>query len=324
MPCSRPVVVAALPFLLMACGGDIRADELQRGVQSLGSLAAEGALVADGAAQDRTKRTFTRVQARTLGEEADHEAEKVSDASAPPALEQKKAATVKLATDVGDALGRLQTAPGDAQGAAQAARPRPSGQTAGVEPMKTVLSIALGIIAAIGGFVDIGDLVFNMGAGATFGYQLLWAVPIGVLGIMVFAEMSGRVAAVAGRASFDLVSEHFSRRLALLTLVASLVLSFFTLAAELGGMGMLIDLWFDVSPAFFTLVAVTVVTVAAGILSFEAIERSSATAASRCWSTSWRPFTWTRTGAGSGTGSCRASPARRCTPTTPSVSSRRR
>ena len=46
--------------------------------------------------------------------------------------------------------------------------------------MKSILSVALGILAAIGGFVDIGDIVFNVAAGATFGYQLLWAVVIGV------------------------------------------------------------------------------------------------------------------------------------------------
>ena len=51
--------------------------------------------------------------------------------------------------------------------------------------MKFLLQIALGIIAAIGGFVDIGDLVFNSQAGATFGYSTLWAVPIGVVGIIV-------------------------------------------------------------------------------------------------------------------------------------------
>ena len=39
-----------------------------------------------------------------------------------------------------------------------------------------IFQVALGILAAIGGFVDIGDLVFNVSAGATFGYQLLWVI----------------------------------------------------------------------------------------------------------------------------------------------------
>jgi manganese transport protein len=139
--------------------------------------------------------------------------------------------------------------------------------------VKKIFQIALGIIAAIGGFVDIGDLVFNTQAGALFGYQVLWAIPIGVLGIMVFAEMSGRVAAVGKKANFDLVRERYGRRLGLATLVSSLVLSFFTLAAELGGMGIVLQLFFDVGEQFFMLVGLLILLAAAWFLSFEAIER---------------------------------------------------
>jgi hypothetical protein len=57
----------------------------------------------------------------------------------------------------------------------------------------------LGIFSAIGGFVDIGDLVFNTQAGATFGFQLLWVVVIAVLGIIVYSEMCGRGSAIAER-----------------------------------------------------------------------------------------------------------------------------
>src|SRR5205814_6371818 len=45
--------------------------------------------------------------------------------------------------------------------------------------LRKVLAVALGILSAIGGFVDIGDLVFNTQAGATFRFQLLWVVVIG-------------------------------------------------------------------------------------------------------------------------------------------------
>ena len=70
-----------------------------------------------------------------------------------------------------------------------------------------IFQVALGILAAIGGFVDIGDLVFNVSAGATFGYQLLWVIVIGVVGIIVYSEMCGRVAAVSGKAVFDAVRD---------------------------------------------------------------------------------------------------------------------
>jgi Mn2+/Fe2+ NRAMP family transporter len=139
--------------------------------------------------------------------------------------------------------------------------------------VKKLLGVALGIIAAIGGFVDIGDLVFNSQAGATFGYAPLWAIPIGVLGIIVFAEMSGRVAAVAKKANFDLVNDHYSRRLATMTLVASLFVNVLTLAAELGGIGIVLNLFFDVSDQFFVVVALLVMGAAMALMSFDQIER---------------------------------------------------
>lgn len=139
--------------------------------------------------------------------------------------------------------------------------------------MKTILSIALGIITAIGGYVDIGDLVFNTQAGAVFGYQLLWAIPIGIAGIMVFAEMSGRVAAIHGKANFELVRERFSPALGRATLISSLVLCFLTLAAELGGVGIALQLLFDVSDRAFMLIGCLALIAAAWFLSFDAIER---------------------------------------------------
>jgi Mn2+/Fe2+ NRAMP family transporter len=136
-----------------------------------------------------------------------------------------------------------------------------------------VFQIALGIIAAIGGFVDIGDLVFNVQAGARFGYQLLWAVPIGVVGIILFAEMSGRVAAIHKKANFELVRERYSSRLGLATLIASLVLCFLTLAAELGGVGIVMTLFFDGPEQTFMLIGVLGLLAASWFMSFDLIER---------------------------------------------------
>lgn len=139
--------------------------------------------------------------------------------------------------------------------------------------MKRVFAIALGIIAAIGGYVDIGDIVFTTQAGATFGYQLLWAIPVGLVGIIVFAEMSGRIAAVAGKANFELITEQYGRRLALGTLIASLVLTFLTLAAEVGGVGLVLTLFFDGPEQTFMFLGAIVLGLAAWFLPFDAIER---------------------------------------------------
>ena len=73
--------------------------------------------------------------------------------------------------------------------------------------MKRILGVALGILTAIGGFLDIGDLVTNAVVGSRFGLSLGWVVVVGVVGICVFAHMSGKVAAVSGRATFEIIRE---------------------------------------------------------------------------------------------------------------------
>jgi Mn2+/Fe2+ NRAMP family transporter len=116
--------------------------------------------------------------------------------------------------------------------------------------VKRFFAIALGILTAIGGFVDIGDLVTNAQVGARFGLSLAWAVVLGVLGICVFAEMSGRVAAVSGRATFDLVRERLGPRVGLLNLCGSMAITFLTFVAEIGGVALSLHLVASVHELF--------------------------------------------------------------------------
>jgi Mn2+/Fe2+ NRAMP family transporter len=108
--------------------------------------------------------------------------------------------------------------------------------------MKRLLGVTLGILTAIGGFVDIGDLVANALVGARFGMSLAWVTVVGVVGIMVFAEMAGRVAAITKRPVFDLVRERLGVRAALVNLIASFFVNFLTLAAEIGGVALALQL----------------------------------------------------------------------------------
>jgi Mn2+/Fe2+ NRAMP family transporter len=108
--------------------------------------------------------------------------------------------------------------------------------------MKRLFAVALGVLTAIGGFVDIGDLVTNAQVGARFGLSLAWVVLVGVLGICVFAEMSGRVAAVSGRAVFDLVRERLGPRMGLVNLVGSMAVTLLTFVAEIGGVALSLEL----------------------------------------------------------------------------------
>jgi Mn2+/Fe2+ NRAMP family transporter len=113
--------------------------------------------------------------------------------------------------------------------------------------MKKVFEIALGILTAIGGFVDIGDLVVNAQVGARFGLSLGLVVVFGVVGICVFAEMSGRVAACSGRATFDLVRERLGPRMGLMNLIASFAVNLLTFIAEVGGVALALMLVTSIS-----------------------------------------------------------------------------
>jgi manganese transport protein len=136
-----------------------------------------------------------------------------------------------------------------------------------------IFQVALGILAAIGGFVDIGDLVFNVSAGATFGYQLLWVVVIGVVGIIVYSEMCGRVAAISGKAVFDAVRERLGFKVGLTTLVAAQVVNLMTLTAEVGGVAICLQLLSGLPYRWLIVLAAVAIAVVVWVTSFEWIER---------------------------------------------------
>jgi hypothetical protein len=113
---SRRVVVVVTASLLALAGsgcGDLSREELSRGVQSLSSLAAQGGLVANGVARDATKTTYTRVMAKTLGEAAEHEAEKLADATPAAGFDDERNAAVEVAGEISALFSELQTFPGD-------------------------------------------------------------------------------------------------------------------------------------------------------------------------------------------------------------------
>ncbi len=107
---------------------------------------------------------------------------------------------------------------------------------------RKMLEVTLGILTAIGGFVDIGDLVANALVGARFGMALAWVVVVGIVGICLYAEMAGRVAAVSQRPVFDLVRERLGPRFALANLGASFFVNFLTLTAEIAGVALALEL----------------------------------------------------------------------------------
>jgi Mn2+/Fe2+ NRAMP family transporter len=138
--------------------------------------------------------------------------------------------------------------------------------------MTKIFSVALGILTAIGGFLDIGDLVTNAIVGSRFGLGLAWVVVVGVIGICLYANMAGRVAAVSGRATFEIIRERLGPRTAVANLSASFLINLMTLTAEIGGVALALQLATDVGPMLWIPVAAFAVWVVVWRVKFSVME----------------------------------------------------
>jgi manganese transport protein len=138
--------------------------------------------------------------------------------------------------------------------------------------VRRVLQLALGVMAAAGGFIDIGDLVFATQAGAHFRYSLLWALAVGTVGIILYSEMCGRVAAVARKPVFEMVRERYGFGLGLVTLTASELLNVLTCAAEIGGVALVLRLLTGLPYGPLIVAGAVGIGLIALVLPFEGIE----------------------------------------------------
>ena len=139
--------------------------------------------------------------------------------------------------------------------------------------MKKFFAVTLGILTAIGGFVDIGDLVANSETGARFRMSLAWVVVVGVIGIVVYAEMAGRVATISKRPVFDVIRERLGARMALVNLVASFLINFLTVTAEIAGVALIIQLISDVNYLLWVPLVAVLVWFVIWRVKFSAIEK---------------------------------------------------
>ena len=108
--------------------------------------------------------------------------------------------------------------------------------------MSQLFEITLGIMTAMGGFVDVSELVFLSQAGSRFLFALLWAIVLGTIGIMVFGEMGGRVAAISKQPVFNLMRQRLGLSMGLLVLAGATVVNVITCAAEIGGIALILQL----------------------------------------------------------------------------------
>jgi manganese transport protein len=139
--------------------------------------------------------------------------------------------------------------------------------------LKKLLQITLGILTAIGGMIDIGNLVANPQAGARFGMGLAWVIVLGAIGIILYAEMAGRVAAISHHATFDVIRERLGPRVALANLIASVSLTVLTLIAEIGGVALVLELGSGINYLVWIPILALLVWLVVWRVKFQAMEK---------------------------------------------------
>jgi len=104
--------------------------------------------------------------------------------------------------------------------------------------MKKMMQLALGLVTSIGGFLEIGSVTTAAQAGASFGFQPLWALALGTVCLIFLVEMSGRLSAVSKQTLVDALRTRFGFRFYMIVLAALAIVSFLVLTAELGGIAL--------------------------------------------------------------------------------------
>jgi Mn2+/Fe2+ NRAMP family transporter len=108
--------------------------------------------------------------------------------------------------------------------------------------MKKIIQVGLGIITGIGGFLEIGSVTTSAQAGAAFGYQLIWALVVGVLCLSFLVEMSGRFAAVSKHTVVDGLRDRFGFGFFSIVLGGLVLVVLLVLMAEIGGVALALEL----------------------------------------------------------------------------------
>jgi manganese transport protein len=139
--------------------------------------------------------------------------------------------------------------------------------------VKRWLAITLGILSSIGGFFDMGEIVVTAEVGARFGLSLVWVVLLGAIGIILYAEMAGRIATVSHRPVFDLVRERLGPNAGMMNLIGNFVVVLTTLVAEIAGIALAFELVTSINYLLWAPLAAFLVWLIIWKVQFERMER---------------------------------------------------
>jgi len=112
---ARLLLISVVLLVAAGCGGggSVSQKDVQKQFETIQSLAAEGALVADGAADGRTTDVFVRVHTGYLDKAVRKVEGQLSSARASGAAERDRVRAARLASSVAGELARLGDDPGD-------------------------------------------------------------------------------------------------------------------------------------------------------------------------------------------------------------------
>jgi len=141
---------------------------------------------------------------------------------------------------------------------------------------KDLLSVALGVITSIGGFLEVGSIATSAAAGAMFGFDLLWVILFSTICLIFLIEMSGRFAAVSKRTLVDAVRERFGFNFTIIPRLLEIIVNMLVLAAEIGGICMAIKLVTGIGIPWWAIPVAVVVWLVLWLLKLPWIENSTA------------------------------------------------
>jgi Mn2+/Fe2+ NRAMP family transporter len=108
--------------------------------------------------------------------------------------------------------------------------------------MKNALKVVLGVVTSVAGYLEVGSIGTALQAGASFGFELLWAIAVGTVCIACLTEMTGRLAAVHHQTVMSAMREHFGFTFQAWPLAAQIVIDLLVLASEIGGASLALQL----------------------------------------------------------------------------------
>jgi Mn2+/Fe2+ NRAMP family transporter len=141
--------------------------------------------------------------------------------------------------------------------------------------MKKATQLALGILTSVGGFFDVGNIATSAQAGASFRFQLIWALVLATILVIFLVEMSGRFAAVSQKALPDAIREHLGFGFWFIPFIILTLTHFLILSAEIGGISFALQLVTGIKFSWFAMPVALLVWLFLWRSKFNTIENST-------------------------------------------------